>query len=135
MDDADVRQGPFPRFLKPLTHREFALGQPFELSVEVIHADEVIWTLEDQVIEAEPEEGLHVLTEAGTSFPAYPEGKICPTIKQINKIILGKTHILRVASSMMEDTGTYEVFLKNASGTSSSAASISIYAPKDNEAT
>lgn len=132
MADSDVRLGPFPRFLKPLTDREFALGQPFELSVEVIHADEVIWTLEDQVIEAEPEEGLHLLTEAGTSFPAYPEGLIYLTINCIDKINLGKTHILRVASSMMEDTGTYEVFLKNSSGTSSSSASVNIYAPNDN---
>lgn len=57
-----------PKFLKSLSPKEVCLGDPFELSVEVNCADEVIWTLEDQVIEAEPDEGLHLISEPGTSF-------------------------------------------------------------------
>lgn len=57
----------------------------------VENADTVTWMLEQQVIEAEPEEGL-VLRQSGNDY------------------------ILEVSSSMEEDMGTYDVICENEFG-------------------
>ena len=119
-----------PKFLKALSPKEVCLGEPFELSVEVNCADEVIWTLEDQVIEAEPDEGLHLISEPGTSFDSTSGIYL---IFSINRLTFsGTTHTLRVASSMMEDSGKYEVFLKTSFGqTLSSSTHITVFDPEN----
>ena len=119
-----------PKFLKSLSPKEVCLGEPFELSVEVNCADEVIWTLEDQVIEAEPDEGLHLISEPGTSLNST-SGKLFILFSMFI-IFEGTTHTLRVASSMMEDCGKYEVFLKTSLGqTLSSSTHITIFDPEN----
>lgn len=90
-----------PSFIQPLVDQSVKAGEPFKLFVVVDDAQEVFWTLEDEQIEAEPDEGLLLLQE-------------------------DNTHTLSVASSMLEDMGTYEVIIKNSYGHTRSRAFVQI---------
>ena len=47
-----------PEFIAGLADLNVKLGDSFELSCKIENATEVVWTLENEEIEAEPEEGL-----------------------------------------------------------------------------
>ena len=67
-DQSDViPENSVPVIISGLRDQCVKLASPFSLSVTVENADSVTWMLEQQVIEAEPEEGL-VLRQDGTLF-------------------------------------------------------------------
>ena len=64
-DHSDVLpENSVPVIISGLRDQCVKLASPFSLSVTVENADTVTWMLEQQVIEAEPEEGL-VLRQSG----------------------------------------------------------------------
>ena len=62
--DSVIPENSVPVIISGLRDQCVKLASPFSLSVTVENADSVTWMLEQQVIEAEPEEGL-VLRQSG----------------------------------------------------------------------
>ena len=62
--DSVIPENSVPVIISGLRDQFVKLASPFSLSVTVENADSVTWMLEQQVIEAEPEEGL-VLRQSG----------------------------------------------------------------------
>ena len=62
-----IQEASVPVILTGLRDQAIKLASPFSLSVTVENADSVTWLLEQQVIVAEPEEGL-VLRQNGNNL-------------------------------------------------------------------
>ena len=78
-DHSDVvPENSVPVIISGLRDQCVKLASPFSLSVTVENADTVTWMLEQQVIEAEPEEGL-VLRQSGKG--GIPSRSTLGTIK------------------------------------------------------
>jgi len=59
----ETDHGQKPKFVQELTDTTVVLGETFSLNVKIENADEIVWTLEAEEIEAEPEEGLIIKSE------------------------------------------------------------------------